>query len=121
MTKNIIISFLVMLSFFINGCEQKTQTNTQDQNKTTQTEVQEDLIETGIISDGAKIFRDEMQKSCNMSGYTLARKNTKSEWKMIAENGEFAKTIKTICPEVEFNDNWTPDIYEFVHKNALNS
>ncbi len=119
MTKNIIISFLVALLFFISGCEQKVQT--QEQSKTTQTEVQEELIETGIISDGEIIYRDKMQKVCNMSGYSLARKNTKSQWKKIAENGKLAQTIKTICPGVKFNNNWTPDIYEFLHKNALNS
>jgi len=78
-----------------------------------------ELVDVGKESDGAKIYREKIQKNCNMaSGYTIARKKTKQEWEEVAKNGKLAETIKSFCPSVEFNNLWTPDIYEYLHENA---
>lgn len=128
--RKVIIAF-VLLSFFLNGCEQKNQT--EEAAAKTEAEVQvkiqkdkekvqiqeKDLIKTGEFSDGAKIYREKLQKSCSMSGYTLARKRTKEQWEEIAKNGKLSETIKSICPKSEFKNIWTPDIYEYLHKNAM--
>ncbi len=123
MSKNfIILIFASFTLFFLNGCEQKTQTKSEEINKTT--EVTEELTETeeliaaGEVTSGAKLYREEMQKACNMSGYTLAKKKTKDEWKEIAQNGKFSYEIKKLCPNIEFKNIWTPDIYEYLHTNA---
>ncbi len=120
MIKKITISLLMMLPILlVSGCEQKTQTKEQNKTITTKAPVQDELIATGDISDGAKLYRDNIQKACNMSGYALARKKSKQEWITIAKNGELAKTIETICPNIKFKNIWTPDIYEYLYKNAF--
>ncbi len=109
MRKNfIILIFASFTLFFLNGCEQKTQTKSEEIG----------LIAVGEVTSGAKLYRDEMQKACNMSGYTLAKKKTKDEWKEIAQNGKFSYEIKKLCPNIEFKNIWTPDIYEYLHTNA---
>jgi hypothetical protein len=56
-----------------------------------------------------------------MSGYDLAQKKTKQEWEEVAKEGKLAETIEALCPEAEFDNMWTPDIYEYLHKNAMES
>ena len=127
MIKKIIIFISLSMSlFFLSGCEQKEQIKTQEQNKTTKTSTTQDiqdpmLVETGIVTAGAKLYQKEMQKACNMSGYALARKMSKEEWKVVAENGKLAEAIKNICPDIKFKNSWTPDIYEYLQKNAMSS
>ncbi len=130
MIKNSIITAIFTLFLFsISGCDTKSteeikpDIDIKEENRTSKVEIEtkEELIETGVISDGAKIYKENIEQFCSMSGYELARKNSKDEWKRLAKNGEIAKTIKVICPGVEFDNNWTPDIYEFLHKNALAS
>ncbi len=123
----IILFTTVSLSLFLmSGCEKKTEIKSEDANKTATNEIQikEDapnpaLIEKGVVTGGAALYQKEMQKACNMSGYSLARKMSKEEWKVVAENGKLAETIKKFCPDIEFQNNWTPDIYEYLQKNAL--
>jgi len=122
--KFIILSFLSLLLLSISGCEQvqnvfkKAEQNT-DRAKAEET-VKAELIAPGEESDGAKLYREKIQKDCaNMSGYMLARKRTKAEWEEIAKKGKLAETIQNLCPSVEFKNIWTPDIYEYLHKNAL--
>ena len=124
--KIILLTTITLSLFLISGCEKKAEVEAKDTNKTTQNEIQikEDtpdptLIEKGAVTGGAALYQKEMQKACNMSGYSLARKMSKEEWKMVAENGKFAETIKKFCPDIEFKNNWTPDIYEYLQKNAL--
>ena len=81
-----------------------------------------ELVDLGKESDGAKLYRENLQKDCNMvSGYAIASKKTKKEWEEIAKNGKIADTIKNICPNIKFDNIWTPDIYEYLHKNAPTS
>ncbi len=127
MIRKIILLLTITLSLFlISGCEKKQEIKIEDTNKTTQNEIEikedapdPELIEKGVVTGGAALYQKEMQKACNMSGYSLARKMSKEEWKEIAENGKFALTIKKFCPDIEFQNNWTPDIYEYLQKNAL--
>ncbi len=80
------------------------------------------FVDLGKESDGAKLYRENLQKDCNMiSGYAIASKKTKKEWEEIAKNGKIADTIKNICPNIKFDNIWTPDIYEYLHKNAPTS
>ncbi len=117
MIKKIIIIITITMSLFIlTGCEQKVQTQTE-----AKTKVQEELIQTGEFSDGAKLYNDELRKDCKMSGFSLARQKTKEQWEEIAKNGKLADTITSLCPKVEFNNLWTPDIYEYLQKNASSS
>ena len=112
----IIFTFISISLLFLGGCEQKVQTQTE-----AKTKVQEELIQVGEFSDGAKLYNDELRKDCKMSGFSLARQKTKAQWEDIAKNGKLADIITRLCPEVEFNNLWTPDIYEFLHKNAPTS
>ena len=79
------------------------------------------MVQIGEFSDGAKLYNDKLRKDCKMSGYTLARKKSKEEWEEIAKKGKLAETITSFCPNVKFNNIWTPDIYEYLHKNAFSS
>ncbi len=119
--KFIIFTFLSISILFLNGCEQKVQTPTETNTKEAKTKIQEEFIEIGQFSDGAKLYNEELRKDCKISGYSLARKKSKEQWEEIAKNGKFAETIKEICPEVTFNNIWTPDIYEYLYKNAISS
>jgi hypothetical protein len=115
MINNIIkITFMSIALLFINGCEQKASTQKKETIETT-------FIETGEISDGALLYNQVMKKHCKISGYSLARKKTKQEWKTLAQNGKLAVVIKEICPTIEYNHNWTPDIYEFLYNNAISN
>ena len=126
-----ILSFLSLLILSISGCEQvqnvfkKAEKDAQatvakDREKAAEN-VKAELIAPGEESDGAKLYREKMQKGCSMSGYMLARKRTKAEWELIAKEGKLAETLKTLCPTVVFKNIWTPDIYEYLYKNALAS
>jgi len=133
MTNKITIFTLFIMLFSLSGCEQKNQTQEPIAKSEADVKIviakekekiqiaQKDLIKPGESSDGAKLYRAKLQKVCNMSGYTLARKKSKQEWEKIAKEGKLADTIKVLCPEAEFNNIWTPDIYEYLHKNALES
>jgi hypothetical protein len=123
--------FTTML-FFLNACQQKpkkeepakTEADVQvkiAKDKEIVQKEQKDLVNPGEFNDGAKLYRDKMQASCNMSGYMLARKRSKEQWEDIAKTGKLAATIKELCPSVEFKNIWTPDIYEYLHKNAIAS
>jgi hypothetical protein len=109
------ILFVSIALLFINGCEQKVQNKTEvakeDQERAA-------LIETGAVTDGAILYNKELRNHCKISGYSLARKNSKQQWKILAQNGKLAQEIKKICPSINYNHNWTPDLYEFLHKNA---
>lgn len=118
--KFIIFTILNISLLFFIGCEQKVQTPAET-NVEAKTVVQEELIQTGQFSDGAKLYNEELHKDCKMSGYSLARKKSKEEWEDIAKKGKLAETITSICPQVKFNNNWTPDIYEYLYKNAISS
>ena len=88
--KFIILSFLSLFVLSINGCEQvqsvfkKAQESAnasvaKDRAKAEET-IKAELIAPGEESDGAKLYRENIQKDCsNMSGYMLARKRTKAE------------------------------------------
>ena len=130
MIKKILFFTIFAVSlFFLGTYIQKFNTTSKaDMQKTIQAKEeeklqkeQESLIDIGEFSDGAKLYRDELQQDCKMSGFSLARKKTKSQWEEIAKNGKLAETIATFCPNVKFNNIWTPDIYEFLHKNAVAS
>jgi hypothetical protein len=114
--KFMILSVLSLLVLSTSGCEQVRAVF-----KKAEENVKAELIAPGEESDGAKLYREKMQKGCSMSGYMLARKRTKAEWELIAKEGKLAETIKALCPTVEFKNIWTPDIYEYLHKNALAS
>jgi hypothetical protein len=123
--KIIFFTFFAISLFFISTYIQKfqksSQASIQAQNKQKIQKEQESLIQTGEFSDGAKLYNDELREDCKMSGYTLARKKTKTQWEEIAKKGKLADTITSICPEVDFNNLWTPDIYEYLYKNAIAS
>ena len=133
MTNIITIFTLIITLFFLSGCEQKSQTKEPIAKSEADIKIaiakekekiqlaQKDLIKPGESSDGAKLYRDKLQKACNMSGYSLARKKTKEEWEKVAKEGKLAETIEALCPEAEFDNIWTPDIYEYLHKNAMDS
>ncbi len=126
MFKNIIIfTFFAISLFFIGSYIQNfnatSQTNIQAQKEQEIQKEQENLVQIGEFSDGAKLYNDELREDCKMSGYSLARKKTKSQWEEIAKNGKLADTITSFCPNAKFNNIWTPDIYEYLHKNAINS
>jgi hypothetical protein len=136
MTKKITIFTLSMVGLLaLYGCQQKNETPTEEPIAKTEADVQvkiakekekvqieeKDLIKPGKPSDGATLYRDKLQKGCNMSGYALARKKTKEQWEEIAKNGKLAETIEALCPEAEFDNIWTPDIYEYLHQNAMGS
>ena len=117
MINNLIIFTLINISLlFLTGCEQKVKSQTE-----AKTNPQEELIQIGEFSDGAKLYNDELREDCKMSGFSLARQKTKDQWEKIAKNGKLADTITTLCPKVEFNNLWTPDIYEYLYKNAPDS
>jgi len=126
MIKNIIFfTFFAISLFFIGTYIQKFQANSnasvQAQKEQKIQREQMNLVQIGEFSDGAKLYRDELQKDCKMSGYTLARKKSKAQWEEIAKNGKLADTIVSLCPNAKFNNIWTPDIYEYLHKNAVSS
>ncbi len=124
--KLFLFTFVIASSFILYNYFQKSKTDSkvtyQDVQKAeieAQEKAKAELIEIGKESDGAKIYREKIQKDCNMaSGYTIASKKTKKEWEEIAKNGKLAEAIKSFCPSVKFNNLWTPDIYEYLHKNA---
>lgn len=122
----IFFTFFAISLFFIGTYVQKFKANSEtvtqaklEQQKAKK--VQEELIQIGEVSDGAKLYNEELRKGCEMSGYSLARKKTKEQWEEIAKNGKFAETIQSICSKVKFNNIWTPDIYEYLYKNAISS
>jgi hypothetical protein len=129
--KFMILSVLSLLVLSTSGCEQvravfkkaeeNAKANVARDRIKAEENVKAELIAPGEESDGAKLYREKMQKGCSMSGYMLARKRTKAEWELIAKEGKLAETIKALCPTVEFKNIWTPDIYEYLHKNALAS
>ena len=132
MIKKILFFTIFAISlFFLGTYIQKSNTTSQadiasqkekekEKEKAIQKE-QESLVQTGEFSDGAKLYNDKLRKDCKMSGYTLARKKSKEEWEEIAKKGKLAETITSFCPNVKFNNIWTPDIYEYLHKNAFSS
>ena len=126
MIKKILFFTIFAISLFFLG------TNIQKFNTTSQADIeakkeraiqkeQENLVQIGDFSDGAKLYNDKLREDCKMSGYTLARKKSKEEWEEIAKKGKLAETITSFCPNVKFNNIWTPDIYEYLHKNAFSS
>lgn len=120
--KNILILTISLLSLLIfSGCEQMM--NKEKKSMTSQVEkqpeIKEEYVETGVLAVGAQLYKEQMQQACKMSGYTLARKKSKEEWKSIAESGELAKTIEALCPELKYQNIWTPDIYEYLQRYAL--
>jgi len=126
MIKKILFFTIFAISlFFLGTYIQKFNTTSQadiesQKEKAIQKE-QESLVQIGEFSDGAKLYNDKLRKDCKMSGYTLARKKSKEEWEEIAKKGKLAETITSFCPNLKFNNIWTPDIYEYLHKNAFSS
>ena len=50
---------------------------------------------------GQKLFVKKLKKSCGISGAAMAGKHTQGEWEEINDDGEIAKEIKNICPNVK--------------------
>lgn len=109
------------------GCEQRTDVTQQISSDTNTAEAvpkveeapKEELIAIGEVHDGEALYQKNLQPACKMSGYALARKLSKEDWKEIAEKGKFGDTIESFCPELKFENIWTPDLYEYIQKYAL--
>ena len=112
---------LFFISTYIQNFQKSSQASIQAQTEQKVQNEQESLVQAGIVSDGEKLYQDELQKDCKMSGFSLARQKTKEQWEEIAKKGKLADTITSICPEVNFNNIWTPDIYEYLYINAASS
>ncbi len=105
MIKKKFISITIISSLFIlSGCEKK--------------EKPEVFIETGGVAEGDILYDEEMKKDCRMSGKEFAQKYSKDEWRSFAQRGKIGEAAKKICPNLAFKNDWTPDLYEFVSKNA---
>ncbi len=103
---NKFIPITIVVSLFVfSGCEQKTEKS-------------EILIETGGVVEGDILYDSEMKKACKMSGQEFAQKHSKDEWKSFAQKGKIKEVVQKICPNLAFKNDWTPDLYEFVAKNA---
>ena len=101
-----IATTMISSLFLLSGCEQKVEKKP------------EVFVETGGAVEGDILYDEEMKKACQMSGREFAQKHSKDEWKSFAEKGKIGEAAKKICPDLAFKNDWTPDLYEFVAKNA---
>lgn len=124
MNNILILTILTLTLLIFSGCEQKSETKTDHKITTEQQaqkipEVKEEYVATGAFFVGEQLYREEMQAACKISGYSLARKKSKTEWRALAESGKLAEAIQQICPELKYQNLWTPDIYEYLHRYAM--
>ncbi len=107
MIKSLYISLVTGASLLVlSGCGQKAEKKS------------EVFVEIGGVAEGDVLYDSEMKKACQMSGKEFAQKYSKDEWKQFAQKGKIGEAIKRICPNLAFKNDWTPDLYEFVSKNA---
>ena len=78
---------LFFISTYIQNFQKSSQASIQAQTEQKVQNEQESLVQTGIVSDGEKLYQDELQKDCKMSGFSLARQKTKEQWEEIAKKG----------------------------------
>ncbi len=107
MIKKTIISVTAVSSLLLfNGCGQKSEKKA------------EVFVETGGVVEGDVLYDLEMKKDCQMSGTEFAQQHSRDEWKQLAQTGKIGEATQKICPNLAFKNDWTPDLYEFVAKNA---
>ncbi|MCD6258258.1 MAG: cytochrome C [Helicobacteraceae bacterium] len=79
---------------------------------------------TADVAKGQKLFAKKLKSPCGMTGAAMAGKHTQYEWQVIHEDGELAKEIKTICPNVsdaDVKDSYIQHYFDFFHNFASDS
>jgi len=82
------------------------------------------VVSTTAMADaekGKKIYVKKMKSKCGFSGAKFAQKHTQDEWEAINGAGKFAEEAKKICPGLELNPKFVPDIYDFAYEYASDS
>ncbi|MEA3499057.1 MAG: cytochrome C [Campylobacterota bacterium] len=79
-------------------------------------------VASADVTKGQKLFSKKLKKACGITGAKMAGKHTQDEWEEIMENGEMAKEIKTICPDVKkVKEKFIPHYFDFFYEYASDS
>jgi len=79
---------------------------------------------SSVVADaekGQKIYLEKLKATCGMSADTFAQKHTQNEWESIRQAGKFVDEAIKICPNVNLDATFIPDVYDFVYEYASDS
>ena len=77
----------------------------------------------GDSKKGKNIFIKNLKKVCQSSSYKFSTSYSQDEWEEIAEAGRFREVVFKLCINIRevYQDNWSPDLYQFAYEHANDS
>lgn len=77
----------------------------------------------GDSKKGKEIFTRKLKNSCQTTSYKFATNYSQDEWEEIAGSGRFKEIIFKLCLNIKsfYQDDWSPDLYQFAYEHANDS
>lgn len=73
------------------------------------------------VNKGQKIYLKKLKASCGFNGTQFATKHTQKEWEDIYTEGKYSDELMKICPKLQIDPKYVPDLYDFSYHYAKDS